>query len=217
MSDGFRPIGAPEEPERGAVVGAVEPPAPTDALAGYAADDDTPEAAPESTAGPTADAAHLDGIDAPTVAGEESADDDPELSEAAGPAPADLVSADDFATAFVGMFNMAGNATGLQSLKVDADERPRAVACAHELHALALRTRWLRWLIQAGDPTTRAIFVIGAFAVPKALAVKGEIAARRRVQAAAGKVAAAAARAPKAAPPPADNPFAGMGLPEAAA
>lgn len=94
-----------------------------------------------------------------------------------GPA---IMAREEFRAAFVAVFNIAGGVSGLQSIAIDAGEKPKAEACADAIYDTALEVPWLRFLIEPSNIWLQRALVVGMFTIPKALAVRNELAARRR-------------------------------------
>ncbi len=77
----------------------------------------------------------------------------------------------------------------LQSLTVTPDEEPKARKATDYLYKVAKRSPWLRWMVKPESETFQGIMAIGAFAVPKALAVRDELNQRRYAAHQAAKAA----------------------------
>jgi len=118
------------------------------------------------------------------------------MDGAAGPQVWDK---DQFFANFAGAFNLGAALSALQSLKVDTGDQT-ARAASDAIYDIALETPWLRFLIEPSNVWLQRAMAIGAFAVPKAMAVRAELAARAKV-AKPAKGGAAAPAAEKSAMP----------------
>lgn len=87
-----------------------------------------------------------------------------------------------FRKTFTGAFNVGGTVTKLRSLCIEPDAMEGAEAAADAIYDTALEIPWLHWMVEPNNIHVQRAVVIGAFTVPKALAVRGELAARREAR-----------------------------------
>lgn len=116
---------------------------------------------------------HLEGL---TIAEPAGAAGDNPVSLAGAP---QVFTKDQFFQNFVGVHALAGTLTKLQSLAIADKEKDTARAASDAIYDIAADTPWLRFLIEPSNIWLQRAMAIGAFAVPKAMAVRIELAARR--------------------------------------
>lgn len=121
----------------------------------------------------SADADHLAGITFDEPAGTGAG------SEPAPAGGAAVLSKDDFFANFSGLFNVAAALTHLGTLAVDTAD-PAARGASDAIYDTAADTPWLRFLIEPSNVWIQRAMALGAFAAPKALAVRAELASRGR-------------------------------------
>lgn len=102
---------------------------------------------------------------------------------------------DVFKKSFIGTFNLGGNF--LPSLAVAPGETESANAAADALYDSALEVEWLRWLIQPGSVWAARLMCLGAFFIPKAMAARKELQAKKLAPPASSAATAAPAAAPR--------------------
>ncbi len=66
----------------------------------------------------------------------------------------------------------------LQSLEITPEEEPSARAATDYLYKIAQKSPMLHWMLKPENETLQGILAIGAFAVPKALAISAELKSR---------------------------------------
>lgn len=96
------------------------------------------------------------------------------------PGPSARLTRQQFRDGFAGLFNVGSTATGLKSLRIDADRKPQADAAADALYDTAQEVSWLAWLIEPGNVWVQRAFVVGAFGFGMGQGVRAELAERRR-------------------------------------
>ena len=93
-----------------------------------------------------------------------------------------VLSQDEFCQMMAGTFAFAGGATGLETL-AQAAERDTAQPAFATLWEIAYETPSMRWLIEPQSVWLQRTVTIGAFAIPTARAVAGEVNAKRKPKA----------------------------------
>lgn len=132
------------------------------------------------------DGAHLDDIPLPEGEGDATVEDVPE-----GPlTPDGFLTVEAFAKGFTQAFVLTGHLTGLQAL-VAVEGNPATPDAAQAVYDICRETPALQFIIRPGSVWIQRAAAIGAFAVPLAVGVKGELAAKRRARIAAAKRATA--------------------------
>ncbi|MGH0002634.1 hypothetical protein ACQU0X_27945 [Pseudovibrio ascidiaceicola] len=136
---------------------------------------------PEAVTGPDFDA--LQAEYAPDNDNLEGSGETPEQSPGMDAAP-EFLTEEQFYQSFKGMlaapnilFLMKGMQP-LQSLEITPPEEPSARAATDYLYKIAHKSPLLRWMIQPENETLQGLLAIGAFAVPKALAINAELKSR---------------------------------------
>jgi len=133
-----------------------------------------PDGAEFSGHSDTDPAAHLDEIRLDGGAADMGPDD--------GPGPVsqpDRIDKDMFYLNLSGGLSVAGAMSGLKSLPIGSHEADKARAASDELYDAIAKTPWLSWMLSPQSDLMRSLMVIGAFVVPKGMAVAGELAARK--------------------------------------
>lgn len=118
----------------------------------------------------------LDAIALPAEEGGEA----PALDAADITAAADdgFIGAEAFFAGFTVVHTVGGHLAGLKSL-VEAPARPEARPASDAIYEICRETPALHFLIQPGGLWLQRLAVIGAYALPLAVAVKGELVERR--------------------------------------
>lgn len=93
--------------------------------------------------------------------------------------PGAVLTKDQFFEAFRGCFNIGHQFTGLESLAVPSNDNAARAAC-DAVYDIAYEVEYLRFLISPGNVWIQRTIAIGAFAVPKWMAIKAEIMARQK-------------------------------------
>jgi len=91
--------------------------------------------------------------------------------------PDGLITADVFAEGFKIAFSVAGDLTGLETLK-RAPEQATADPAAAALYETCREVPWLHWLLRPEGKWLQRVIVLGAFAVPVYAGCRAELAAR---------------------------------------
>lgn len=128
-----------------------------------------PQESPGTSAG-SESGEHLDGIVLPP----ENEGDAP----GASPAGDGFVPLDVFQQGFDLTFTLLGQLTGLETLKL-APSSDAARPASQAIYETCVEVPWLHWLIRPEGRWLQRVFTVGAFAVPVAVGVRVELAARR--------------------------------------
>lgn len=101
------------------------------------------------------------------------------VAEAGEVAPeAGFLTKEQFYNALEGGLGFAGYMTKLETLPIQEMEAVQARRATDALHDLALKVKWLEFLIHPGNEYAQAAIAIGSFAIPKAMMVIAEIKAK---------------------------------------
>lgn len=111
---------------------------------------------------------------------EEVSTETPSHEGEAGPDHSGLLSPDDFYQCVKAMFELPNVflPTPIKSLPIADGEEQQARAATDALYGIALKSPWLRFLLQPGAEWLQPIIAIGTFALGKIAVVRLELSAR---------------------------------------